>query len=104
MFTPAKHRLPSRLLSQSIKIKMYKTVVLPYVFYGCDTWFLTLRDIHRLRITVTCNTLSQRTNFKSIIDVTFSKQSTFKTPTFNSYICCQFADIPKENTMFCNNC
>jgi hypothetical protein len=41
----------SRLLSKDIKIKMYETIILPVVLYGCETWFLTLRDDYRLRIT-----------------------------------------------------
>jgi hypothetical protein len=28
---------------------MYKTVILPVVLYGCETWSLTLREEHRLR-------------------------------------------------------
>jgi hypothetical protein len=35
--------LSSRLISRSLKIKIYKTVILPVVFYGCETWSLTLR-------------------------------------------------------------
>jgi hypothetical protein len=30
-------------------IKIYKTIMLPVVLYGCETWFLTLREEHRLR-------------------------------------------------------
>jgi hypothetical protein len=30
------------------KIKIYKTVILPVVLYGCETWSLTLREEHRL--------------------------------------------------------
>jgi hypothetical protein len=26
------------LLSKNIKIKIYRTVILPFVFYGCETW------------------------------------------------------------------
>jgi hypothetical protein len=37
-------------LSKSLKIKMYKTTVLPVVLYGCETWFLPLREEHRLRM------------------------------------------------------
>jgi hypothetical protein len=33
-----------------MKIKIYKTVILPVVLYGCETWFLTLREEHRLRV------------------------------------------------------
>jgi hypothetical protein len=30
--------------------KIYKTVILPVVLYGCETWPLTLREEHRLRV------------------------------------------------------
>jgi hypothetical protein len=33
-----------------LKIKIYKTVILPVVLYGCETWSLTLREEHRLRV------------------------------------------------------
>jgi hypothetical protein len=29
---------------------MYKTTTLPVVLYGCETWSLTLREEHRLRV------------------------------------------------------
>jgi hypothetical protein len=29
---------------------MYKTIILPVVLYGCETWFLTLREECRLSI------------------------------------------------------
>jgi hypothetical protein len=34
----------SRLLSKNIKIRIYKTIILPVVLYGCETWSLTLRE------------------------------------------------------------
>jgi hypothetical protein len=40
----------SSLLSKNIKIKIYRTVTLPVVLYGCETWLLTLREEHRLRV------------------------------------------------------
>jgi hypothetical protein len=40
----------SRLLLKNIKIRVYRTVVLPVVLYGCETWSLTLREEHRLRV------------------------------------------------------
>jgi hypothetical protein len=40
----------SRLLSKNLKIRIYKTIILPVVLYGCETWSLTLREKHRLRI------------------------------------------------------
>jgi hypothetical protein len=33
--------LSSRLLSKNIKIRIYKTLILPVVLYGCETWSLT---------------------------------------------------------------
>jgi hypothetical protein len=42
--------LPSRLISKNLKIKIYKTVILPLVLYGCETWSLTLREEQRLRV------------------------------------------------------
>jgi hypothetical protein len=40
--------LSSRLLSREVKVKIYKTIILPVVLYGCETWSLTLREEHRL--------------------------------------------------------
>ena len=40
----------SRLFSKNLKIKIYKTITLPVVLYGCETWFLTLREESRLRV------------------------------------------------------
>jgi hypothetical protein len=42
--------LSSRLISKNLKIKIYKTVILPLVLYGCETWSLTLGEEHRLRV------------------------------------------------------
>jgi hypothetical protein len=38
------------LLSKNLKIRIYKTIVLPVVLYGYETWSLTLREEHRLRV------------------------------------------------------
>ncbi|KAJ4446570.1 hypothetical protein ANN_13267 [Periplaneta americana] len=38
------------LLSKNLKVRIYKTVILPVVLYGCETWTLTLREEHRLRV------------------------------------------------------
>jgi maleate cis-trans isomerase len=35
---------------KKIKTKIYRTVILPVVLYGCETWSLTLREEHRLRV------------------------------------------------------
>ena len=42
--------LSSSLLSKNLKIKIYRTVILPVVLYGCETWSLTLREERRLRV------------------------------------------------------
>jgi hypothetical protein len=44
------NHLSSRLISKNLKIKIYKTVILPVVLYGCKTWSLTLGEEHRLRV------------------------------------------------------
>ncbi|KAJ4428078.1 hypothetical protein ANN_24092 [Periplaneta americana] len=38
--------LSSSLLSKNLKVRIYKTVILPVVLYGCETWTLTLREEH----------------------------------------------------------
>jgi hypothetical protein len=42
--------LSSRLLSKNLKIRIYKTIILPVVLYGCEIWSLTLKEEHRLRL------------------------------------------------------
>ncbi|KAJ4433926.1 hypothetical protein ANN_16241 [Periplaneta americana] len=42
--------LSSSLLSKNLKVRIYKTVILPVVQYGCETWTLTLKEEHRLRM------------------------------------------------------
>jgi hypothetical protein len=42
--------LSSWLLSRNLKIRIYKTIILPVVLYGCETWSLTLREEHRLGV------------------------------------------------------
>jgi hypothetical protein len=41
--------LSSSLLSKNLKIKIYRTIILP-VLYGCETWSLTPREECRLRV------------------------------------------------------
>jgi hypothetical protein len=42
--------LSSRLLSRNVKVKIYKSIILPVVLYGCETWSVTLREEHSLRV------------------------------------------------------
>ena len=42
--------LSSRLPSKNLKIKIYRTIILPVVLYGCETWSLILREERKLRV------------------------------------------------------
>ena len=42
--------MSSRLLSKNLKIKIYRSVILPVVLYGCETWSLTLWEERKLRV------------------------------------------------------
>jgi hypothetical protein len=42
--------MSSLLLSKNVKIRIYKTIILPVVLYGYETWSLTLREEHRMRV------------------------------------------------------
>jgi hypothetical protein len=42
--------LSSHLLPRNVKVKIYKTLILPVVLYGCETWSLTLREKQRSRL------------------------------------------------------
>ena len=42
--------LSSRLLSKKLKIKIYRTIILPVVLYGCEAWSLTLREERKMRV------------------------------------------------------
>jgi hypothetical protein len=38
------------MLSKNVKVRIYKTIILPVVLYGCETWSLTVREEHKLRV------------------------------------------------------
>jgi hypothetical protein len=40
------------MLPKNIRMLIYKTIILLVVLYGCETWSLTLREEHRLRVFV----------------------------------------------------
>ena len=42
--------LSSRLLPKNLKIKIYRTIILLVVLYGCETWSLTLREERKLSV------------------------------------------------------
>jgi hypothetical protein len=48
-FHSIQNLLSSRLLSKNLKIRVYKTIIL-LVLCWCETWSLTLKEEHRLRV------------------------------------------------------
>ena len=42
--------MSSRLLPKNLKIKIYKTIIVTVVLYGCETWSLTLWEKRKLRV------------------------------------------------------
>ena len=38
------------MISKNIKSKIYRTIILSVILYGCETWSLTFREKHRLRV------------------------------------------------------
>jgi hypothetical protein len=42
--------LSSRLLSRNVMVKIYKTIILAVVLYGCETWSPMLREENRMRV------------------------------------------------------
>jgi hypothetical protein len=48
MLATVQNLASSRLLSKNVKIKIYRTTTLHDILCGCETWSLTLREVHRL--------------------------------------------------------
>jgi hypothetical protein len=42
--------LSSCLLSKNVKVRIYKTIILLVILYGCETWSLAVREKHKLRV------------------------------------------------------
>ena len=42
--------MSSRLLSKNLKIKIYRSIILSVVLYGCEIWSLTLREERKLKV------------------------------------------------------
>jgi hypothetical protein len=49
-YSSLQNLLTSRLLSRNVKVKIHTTIILPVVLYGCETWLVTLREEHRLKV------------------------------------------------------
>jgi hypothetical protein len=43
-------KISSSLLSKNVKIRLYEDIILPVILYGCETWSLTLREEHRMKV------------------------------------------------------
>jgi hypothetical protein len=41
---------PLACCKKNVKVRIYKTITLPVVLYGCETWFLTVGEEHKLRV------------------------------------------------------
>jgi hypothetical protein len=35
---------------KNVKVRIYKTIILPVVLFGCEKWSLTVREEHELRV------------------------------------------------------
>jgi hypothetical protein len=42
--------LSSRLLSKNVKVRIYKTIILPVGLCGCETWSLTVREEDKMKV------------------------------------------------------
>jgi len=42
--------LSLNLLSKNINMKIYRTIILPAVLYGCKTWSFTMREERKLKV------------------------------------------------------
>jgi hypothetical protein len=49
-YNSVQNPLSSHLLSKNVKIRIYKTIILRVVLYGCETWSLSLREERILRV------------------------------------------------------
>jgi len=49
-YNSVQNLLSSGLPSKNLKTKIYRTIILPAVLYGCETWSLTLREERKLSV------------------------------------------------------
>jgi hypothetical protein len=42
--------MPYCLLSKNVKIRKGKTIIFPVVLYECETWSVTMREVHGLKV------------------------------------------------------
>jgi hypothetical protein len=65
----------------NVKVKIYKTIILPVVLYGCDNWSLTLREEYRLRV-------SEKKVVKRIFGPKRDEEENEASCTMRSFIVC----------------
>ena len=65
--------LSSRLLSKNLAIKIYRTIILPVVLYGRETWSLTLWEERKLRVGNVNQLLALLYAFKIFIYIEYFK-------------------------------
>jgi hypothetical protein len=41
---------PLACCQKNVKVVVYKTIILPVVLYGCETWSPAVREEHKLRV------------------------------------------------------
>jgi len=49
-YQSVRNLLSSSLITENIKIKIYRTIILHVVVYGCETWSVMLREVRRLKV------------------------------------------------------
>jgi hypothetical protein len=49
-YNSVQNLLSSRLLSKNVKVRIYNTIILRVVLYGCETWSLPVREEQKLRL------------------------------------------------------
>ena len=49
-YSPEQNLSSSRFLSKNMKINKYRTIILPVVLCGCETWSFKLKEERRMRV------------------------------------------------------
>jgi hypothetical protein len=44
------YKIMNKEVCEIVKVRIYRTIILPVVLYGCETWSLTVREEHKLRV------------------------------------------------------
>jgi hypothetical protein len=85
--------LSSRLLSKDVEIRIYKTIILRVILYGCETWSLTLWEEHRMRV------LENRV-LRRIFDVNSNSTAYFRAAILGTSLTGIYCSTPDIDFMF----